>query len=399
MRLLFVVQRYGAEVAGGAEQCCREFASRLARRGHEVEVLTSCAVSYVDWADSYPPGTDVVDGVVVHRLPVRRPRESRLFAPIHERVVTGRRPVPFHLQREWMRLQGPDLPGLAPWLEEHARGYDVVVFFTYLYETTFVGLPVAARLAPTLLHPTAHDEPPLYLDLFDLVVRLPDALGFLAEEELELVQRRFRWSGPCCVTGVGVEVDRPGDDAAFRAAYGLGNRPYLLFVGRVDPHKGSQELHDFFLAYKRRNSSDLALVILGERVSELPPDPDVVLTGFVDDATRRGALTGALAAVVPSYFESFSMVLTEAWAERKAALVQGWCDVLAGQARRSGGAISYRGFAEFEAAVDAIVSDRDVARALGDAGRRYVEDRYRWDDVLDRYERQLRLVMGSRLAS
>jgi glycosyltransferase involved in cell wall biosynthesis len=398
MRPLFVVQRYGAEVAGGAEQCCREFASRLARRGHEVEVLTSCAVSYVDWANSYPPGTDEVDGVVVHRLPVRRPRETRLFAPIHQRVVTGRKPVPFHLQREWMRLQGPEVPGLAPWLEEHARDHDVVVFFTYLYETTFVGLPVAAHLRPTLLHPTAHDEPPLYLNLFDIVFRVPDALGFLTEEEQELVQRRFHWSGPSCVTGVGVEVDRPGDDEAFRAAFGVGERPYLLFVGRVDPHKGSQELYEYFLAYKSRNPSDLALVVLGEQVSELPAHPDVFLTGFVDEATRRGALTGALAAVVPSYFESFSMVLTEAWAERKAALVQGRCAVLAGQARRSGGAIPYEGFAEFEVAVDAIVSDRALARTLGEAGRRYVEERYRWDDVLDRYERQLRLVMDSRVA-
>jgi glycosyltransferase involved in cell wall biosynthesis len=398
MRPLFVVQRYGAEVAGGAEQCCREFASRLAHRDHEVDVLTSCAQSYVDWADSYPPGTDEVDGVVVHRLPVRRPRETRLFAPIHRRVVTGRKPVPFHLQREWMRLQGPDLPGLVPWLEEHALDYDVIVFFTYLYETTFVGLPVAARLRPTLLHPTAHDEPPLYLDLFDIVFNVPDALGFLTEEERDLVRRRFRWSGPCSVTGVGVEVDRPGDDRAFRATFGVGERPYLLFVGRVDPHKGSQELYEYFVAYKRRNAGDLALVILGEQVSELPAHPDVILTGFVDDATRRGALTGALAAVVPSYFESFSMVLTEAWAERKAALVQGRCAVLAGQAIRSGGAIPYQGFAEFEASVDAIVADRALARALGEAGRRYVEARYRWDDVLDRYERQLRLVMDSRLA-
>jgi glycosyltransferase involved in cell wall biosynthesis len=91
-------------------------------------------------------------------------------------------------------------------------------------------------------------------------------------------------------------------------------------------------------------------------------------------------------------------VLTEAWAERKAALVQGRCAVLAGQAIRSGGAIPYNGFAEFEAAVDAIVSDKALAHALGEAGRRYVEARYRWDDVLDRYERQLRLVMDSRLA-
>jgi glycosyltransferase involved in cell wall biosynthesis len=194
-----------------------------------------------------------------------------------------------------------------------------------------------------------------------------------------------------------VELDSPGDDGAFRAAYRLGDRPYLLFVGRVDPNKGSEELHDFFAAYKTRNPGDLALVILGERVGELAPHPDVVMTGFVDEATRRGAVTGALAVVVPSYFESFSMVLTEAWAERKAALVQGWCDVLAGQARRSGGAIPYRGFAEFEVAVDAILGDPGLAGRLGESGRRYVEDRYRWADVLDRYERQLRLVMGSRL--
>ena len=126
-----------------------------------------------------------------------------------------------------------------------------------------------------------------------MVFNVPDALGFLTEEEPELVQRRFRWRGPCCVTGVGVEVDRPGDAEAFRASYGLGERPYLLFVGRVDPHKGSQELYEYFLAYKGRNPSDLALVVLGEQVSELPAHPDVVLTGFVDEATRRGALTGA----------------------------------------------------------------------------------------------------------
>ena len=66
--------------------------------------------------------------------------------------------------------------------------------------------------------------------------------------------------------------------------------------------------------------------------------------------------------------------------------------------RRSDGAIPYQGFAEFEVAVDALVSDRALARALGEAGRRYVEERYQWDDVLDRYERQLRLVMDSRLA-
>jgi glycosyltransferase involved in cell wall biosynthesis len=393
MRLLFVVQRYGAEVAGGAEQHCRQFATRMASRGHDVEVLTSCALKYTDWADHYPPGRESVDGVVVNRLGVRRSRDRRLGGPLDERVVTGRKPVPFHLQREWMRLQGPDLPGLRGWLEERAAGYDVVVFFTYLYETTFAGLPVAARLAPTVLHPTAHDEPPFRLELFDLVLRHPHAFACSTEEEAALVRSKVGSRPPIGEIGIGIELDRGGDGRAFRARYGLHDRPYLLYVGRVDSHKGSEELHDFFIAYKRRQPGDLALVVVGEQVGPLAPHPDVVLTGFVDEATRRGALTGALAAVVPSYFESFSMVLAEAWAERKAALVQGWCDVLDGQARRSGGAIPYRGFAEFEVAVDAIVADPGLAEVLGESGRRYVEARYRWDDVLDHYERHLRLVM------
>ena len=71
MRLLFVVQRYGTEVAGGAEQHCRQFATRLASRGHDVGVLTTRAME-TDWADAYPAGTTHLEGVTVHRLGVSR---------------------------------------------------------------------------------------------------------------------------------------------------------------------------------------------------------------------------------------------------------------------------------------------------------------------------------------
>src|SRR5579885_510188 len=163
MRILFVVQRYGKEVAGGAEAACRELAWRLAARGHDVHALTSCAQSYVDWANAYPPGEDLLDGVVIHRLPVARPREDRFFGPLSGRAVWGGKPTPLFLQAEWMRAQGPDVPELVPWLEEYAPGFDVVVFVTYLYATTWFGLPVAAALAPTVLLPAAHDEPPFWL--------------------------------------------------------------------------------------------------------------------------------------------------------------------------------------------------------------------------------------------
>jgi glycosyltransferase involved in cell wall biosynthesis len=390
-RLLFVVQRYGLEVAGGAELHCREFATRMAARGHDVAVLTSCAVNYVDWANHYPAGTSELDGVTVHRLPVAQERDDRLFEPLNTRVVWGERPVPLYLQQQWMRAQGPYIPELPPWLLDHAGDHDVVIFFTYLYYTAWAGLPAAAAVTPTVLHPTAHDEPALYLDLYRTMFHHPHAFAFSTEEEAALVARRFHPASPYEIVGVGVEAERHRghDGAAFREAFGLGDTPYLLYVGRVDPAKGSEELLDFFAAYKSRNPGPLKLAIVGDAVRALEPHPDVLVTGFVDEALKESGLAGCVALALPSYFESFSMILTEAWAHGRPALVQGHCEVLDGQSRRSGGGIPYRGFAEFEAAVELLTSDPALGARMGAAGRRYVEERYAWDAVLGRYERLL----------
>ena len=396
MRLLFVVQRYGRQVAGGAELHCREFATRLAGRGRDVEVVTSCAVSYVDWADHYPSGTETLDGVTVHRLSVAAPRDDRLFGPLNARVVWGRRSPPLHMQELWMRMSGPLIPDVLPWLAQKAGGFDAVIFFTYLYYPTWAGLPVAASLVPTVLHPTAHHEPALYLPVFETMFRHPTAFAFSTEEEEQLVRRRFSVHQESAVIGIGVDLESADvlDDVAFREAHGLGDRPYLLYIGRLDPAKGSDELFAFFTAYKRRHPGPLALVMVGEMVRPLPSDPDVFVTGYLDEVSKRSAVAGALALVQPSHFESFAMVLTEAWAQRKPALVQGHCAVLDGQARRSGGAIPYRSYPEFEEAVEQFIADPALVRELGAAGRRYVEQYYEWGAVLDRYERFLARVTG-----
>jgi glycosyltransferase involved in cell wall biosynthesis len=383
VRLLFVVQRYGGDVAGGAETACRELATRLDARGHEVDVVTSRARSYVDWADAFPAGTTTEDGVTVHRLSVDRPRDPRLFGPLNGRVAGS----PLFVQLEWMRSQGPNLPDLVPWLEANAASYDVAVFVTYLYATTWAGLPVAAGLAPTVLLPAAHDEPPLWLPLFDLTFRLPNAFAFLTEEEQALVRRRARPHQPSAVIGLGIDLDVAGDAARFRATVPVGDRPYLLYVGRLDPGKGSDELFDFFVTYKRRHRDELALVVVGDPVKPLAPHPDVLATGWVSEEDKAGAIAGCDALVMPSYFESFSLVLAEAWSQRRPGLVNGRSDVLLGQARRSGGALPYRGYAEFEAALEMLVADSELRRALGERGRAYVEQRYRWEDVLDHAER------------
>ncbi len=396
MKLLFVVHRYARDISGGSETLCRQFAEQLVDRGHEVHVVTSCARSYVDWANELPSGTTVEAGVTLHRLPVEAPRDPLLYGPLDRRTLRSGVHVPLAVQRSWLAMIGPCMPDLVPWLTANVPGYDLCVFFTYLYTNTTSGLPVAARLRPVVFHPTAHHEPPLYLAALNPVFAMADAFGFLTEEEAGLVDRRFGIGRPSVVTGIGTDLDATGDGRRFRRDFELGDRPYLLYLGRLDSGKGADELHLFFRWYRKRHDTDLALVYLGDPVMPLPADDDIRVVGFLDEQHRRDAIDGCLALAQPSYFESFSMALTEAWAQRKPALVQGHCDVLHGQAMRSGGAIPFFDFEQFEVALERLEADDRLGIALGRAGREYVEQRYAWPAVMDRYEGLLREVLTGR---
>lgn len=392
MKILYVVQAYGPDIARGAESHCRMMATRMAARGHDVSVLTSCASEYETWANVHPPGTSEIEGVTVHRLPVDAPRDVATFGPLSGRVLTGHKPVPLFLQQEWIDQQGPRLTELPVWLWDNAPDYDAVVFFTYLYYPTVRGLPVTSGRVPTILHPLAHDEAPFYLDVFDPVFTLPTGMAYSVEEDAELVRRRADPKCASAVIGIGAQLDTVGDANAFRARFELDDRPYVVCVGRVDAHKGSYDLYDYFSAYKERNERDLVLVFVGDGTARLTQRDDVVITGWVDAQTRDDALAGAVASVHPSYFESFSMALVEAWAQSCPALVNARCEVFAGQARRSGGGLAYDGFAEFEAALQILMEDSGAARRLGTNGRTYTESRYHWDSVMDRYEHFLQRV-------
>ena len=69
-------------------------------------------------------------------------------------------------------------------------------------------------------------------------------------------------------------------------------------------------------------------------------------------------------------------------------------------AGRSGGAVgaapsSTTASPEFEAAVDLLLNDAQLLERLGANGRAYVEDQYRWDDLMDRYEDLLARVVAA----
>ena len=374
-RLAFVIQRYGRDVNGGAEELCRQVAERLAGR-FETEVLTTCARDYLTWANHYRPGKENIDGVGVTRFPTVRTRRVRSFGRLSSRLY--RSAHTFAEEAEWMDRQGPDAPGLYRHIESRRDEFDLFVFFTYLYPPTFFGLPLVAE--KSLLVPCAHDEPPLRLGLFRSLFHLPRGLIFNTDGERRLVHETFRNSHlPWVVGGAGVVLPTLPDAAADTA-------DYLLYLGRVDVEKGCGELFDFFGKYKERHPSPLALLLAGEAKMKIPRRSDIVPLGFVSEASKASLLAGARALVMPSRHESLSLAALESWAAGTPVLAHRGSTVLADHVERSGGGWLYSGYRDFSRSLDIILSDGASRSLLGKAGRDYVARNYSWERVLGTYE-------------
>jgi glycosyltransferase involved in cell wall biosynthesis len=276
---------------------------------------------------------------------------------------------------------------------DNAHRFDTAIFMTYLYSTTTFGIPAIAGRIPVVFQPTAHDEPPLRVPLFEATFRLADAFMFFTPEERTVVEDRFRISPKGKVVGIGIEMNPPcSNPSEFRNQFELGNDPYLIYVGRLDPMKGVKQLCEFFVELKKQYPSSLKLVLAGDPMVELPQHEDIVITGFLEESMKHAAIRGSLALVQSSYFESFSIVLCEAWVQKRPALVQGASTVLRGQAIRSNGAIPYEGYAEFEQAVMMLLDDPDLADEMGLSGRSYVEQQYEWNNVVSNVESTLEIA-------
>ena len=381
-----VVQRYGDQVPGGAETAARVLAEHMAAAGHDVQVLTSCAVDYATWSDELPPGTAVEAGVEVTRLPVVAPRDPERFGPLTGRLHQTQRLSP-SVQAAWMHEQGPVLRGFARELDRRIDAVEAAAFMTYLYPTTVLGLPLVAPHLPTVLHPTAHDEVPFRLPIVRTSMEQAGGLAYFSEEERELVELRWRPTAPNSIVPVGMDLDPVvRDEGGFRERYGLGADPYLLYLGRIDPNKGAAELLDQYGRYRARTGSPLRLVMMGAEMMEVGRRDGVTVTGFVDSEVKWQALSGAMALVQPSRQESFSIALAEAWAVEVPVLVQGECDVLAGFTRRAEGGLAYVDDATFHAAVELLLADEGLRRELGRSGRAHVEAQLSWPAVIGAYE-------------
>jgi glycosyltransferase involved in cell wall biosynthesis len=426
MKIGIIIQRYGTEVLGGSEQLCRLVAERLSGL-HEVEVLTTCARDYVTWRNEYPEGTDRVRGVTIRRFANARMRDQQAFNHYSEWIYQN--PHSLTDEMEWLKQQGPWCPALIDYLRKHQQQYDVLVFFTYLYAPTVLGLEV--NPAKSVLVSTAHDEPAIKLEIFKDVFSRPAAICYLTDSERQFVQGQFPERALLEeVIGVGVDMPQqhlyprmpppPEDEpepvdedvegwieadasrefpshlisrgAMFRRRHRL-HGPIVLYGGRIDPGKGCEELIEYFSAYVK-DGGEATLALMGVRLMPLPEEPFIRFAGMLSDRERMQALEAATVVVCPSPYESLSLLALEALSVGTPVLVNARSAVLVEHCIRSNGGLWYAGQDEFVACLKLLVRDSRLRQALGRNGRDYVANHYRWDVVLAQYERLFTRVKG-----
>lgn len=427
MKIGIVVQRYGAEVLGGSEQLCRLLAERLAAQ-HDVEVLTTCARDYITWKNEYPEGADRVLGVTVRRFASARTRDQEAFNRYSDWIYTH--PHSRTDEIEWLKQQGPWCPALVDHLRKHHQQYDVVLFFTYLYAPTVMGLEVCP--GKSILISTAHDEPAIRLDIFKEVFSRPAALCYLTHSEREFVQDRFP-DRPLLEEVVGVGVDLPQQQryprmpdpvedegllererplwsdeepeaafpphltsrgSVFRRRHRLYG-PIVLYGGRIDPGKGCEELLQYFGEYIKDGGTG-TLALMGAKMMPLPDDPSVRFAGRLSDRERVQALEAATVVVCPSPYESLSLLALEAMSVGTPVLANARSAVLVEHCVKGNAGLYYADRDEFVECLKLLVKDGRLRETLGRNGREYVGRHYRWEIVLGKLDRLFAKVRNGR---
>ena len=387
-KILFVVQRYGLEVNGGSEAYCRQIAEKLSSI-YDVSVLTTCAEDYVTWENKYQEGIEKINDITVIRKKVVEPRTQKKFSKATDIINFDKENLLSGI--EWQKAQGPYSLELLNYLSNHKEEYDVIIYMTYLYFTTYFGIQIAPE--KSILIPTAHDEPPIYFGIFNSIFHLPRCILYLTNSEKNFVTKKFHNNYVNSdIVGVGIDIEKDVENINLKDRFSIEDE-YLIYLGRIDESKGCKNMTDYFLEYKAKYNNNLKLVLAGKTAMNIPVNNDILNLGFVNEIEKINLLKNAKALILPSEFESLSLSTLEAMYFGIPVLVNGKCDVLKDHAILSKAGLYYMNKLEFIESLAYIDENPEMMKKMGENGVLYVEKNYRWDVVIEKYKNAIEKVM------
>jgi len=421
MKLALITPRYGGEIASGAEYACRLLAEQLSLR-HDVEVLTTTARDKRTWKNEYTEGADRIRSVLVRRFAVNQPHEANTFHHFSDRILNA--PRSRTEEMEWVRRLGPSAPGLVEHLKRQQRTYDALVFFSLIHWTTVHGIAVAPERS--VLFPCLRLGPVLRFGLWRELIASTRAIGLVSGAERKLLHSYIGFSAPREeLVGVGIDPSHrqayprhqqdpadepvgdedtangsdesvdPDDDRADRGIpFRRRHRLYgsmVLYGGRIEPDNGCEEMLEYFDAYAA-NDGETALVLMGVKMMKVPDEPYIRQAGVLPDRERMVAYEAADVTIAPGSDDPLALSVLESFAVGTPVLACARNAAAVEHCRRAGAGLYYANRQEFVEALRMLMTRNKLREQLGESGRQYVRQYYRWDAVLGRFERLITLV-------
>ncbi len=388
MRILHVIANLAPRY-GGPPKACFEMARAVARRGHQVRILTT-----------NQDGDGALD--VPLQTPVMRDGVEITYYPVH-----------------WPRFWGTSIPlGLA--LPEAIRDADVVhIHSLYLFHDWVASYLCRRHRKPYLLRPHGTLDPYIYSRhrwrkrvmerIFqETAIRCATAIHFTSVEEQSLA-RPFVFETNGIVIPLGLDMQEyaalppPG---TFRARYPeVGAAKLILFLGRINFKKGMDILIKAF-ARVARQRQDVRLVVAGpddgleqsvrQWIQSEGVQGKVTFTGILDAAGKLAALQDASLFALPSYGENFGIAVIEAMACGKPVLISDRVALAEQIAERGAGTVLACDEVEFANAILETLSNPEAAARMGKSARDTVRELFQWDGIALQLETAYLSAIGQR---
>jgi glycosyltransferase involved in cell wall biosynthesis len=414
MKFAFITPRYGAEISSGPEHAARLIAEQVSTR-HDVDVLTTTARDPLTWKNEASEGSDRVRGVLVRRFSVNQLHDQIAFQQLSHQILGGGQSRQDEI--EWVRRLGPSSPGLVDFIKRQHRNYDALVFFSLLHATTLQGFAVAPERS--ILFPYLQLHPALRFGLWSDVLASARAIGYVSGAERTVARAYLKHSATAEeVVGIGVDMpqqqsypkhqqdpadnpasedEAPAESEGAAAEYLTGRGipfrrrhrlygPFAMYGGRVEPDNGCEEMLEYFDSYSA-NDGDTALVLMGVKMMKVPEAPYLRFAGVLPDRERMVAYEAADVTLAPESNDVIAQPVLESLAVGTPVLAAAMNAAAVEHAQRSNAGLYYGSRDEFVAALSLMTTNRRLREKMGQNGRQYIRQHYRWDAVLGRFDR------------
>jgi glycosyltransferase involved in cell wall biosynthesis len=406
VKFAFITPRYGADVSTGPDHACRLLAEHVSER-HDVDVLTTCARDPRTWKNEYSEGVDRVRGALVRR-----------FAVTHTREPVGSLPRSRAEEADWVRRTGPWSPGLIDYLTRQHRSYDALVFFCLTSAPTVHGLQVAPDRS--VVFPYLQLEPALRFGLLGEMLSSAGAIGFFSAAERRLL-RSYVHVAPQYEEVVGIGVDPPPeqsyprhqqnpadtvtdademaaadeeeDEPSYLSSRGVPFRrrhrlygSFALYGGRVEPDNGSEEMLEYFDTFAASDGGS-TLVLMGVKLMKVAEEPYLRLASVLPERERMIAYEAADVTIAPNADDLVAQPVLESMAVGTPVLASARNAAAVEHCRRANAGLYYANRDEFVEAMRLLMGNKRIRDRLGENGRSYVQQQFRWDAVIGRFER------------